>query len=185
MKDELLKNIDLAADKVIKNFYLQIGKLRTGRANPSILDGIQVDYYGNLAPLKQVAQISIPEARILQLQPFDKGLIGVIEKAILGANIGATPTNDGNFVRIPFPALTEDKRKLIVKDLKKLAEESKISLRNARRDQIEVVKKCEKSKEISEDLSKKLQSDIQVLVDKFIKQIDDISVNKEKELLSV
>ena len=185
MKEVLIKNIEQSADKVLKNFQVQLSKLRTGRANPAILDGIHVDYYGNQTPLKQVAQVSIPEARILQLQPFDKGLIGAIEKAILTANLGATPTNDGNFVRIPFPALTEDKRKIIVKDVKKFAEEAKVSLRNSRRDQIETVKKAEKTKELSEDISKKLQTDVQTIVDKFIKQIDDIATTKEKEILSI
>lgn len=185
LKEKITKDLNNSVEKVLKSFNHNISKIRTGRASPTILDGITVDYYGTPTPIKQVAQISTPEARLLQLQPFDKTAIPAIEKAILAANIGVTPTNDGNFVRIPFPALTEDKRKLLVKDLKKMAEDSKVAIRSSRRDQIEEIKKAEKGKEVSEDESKKLQNDIQVLTDKFTKQIDDIVTTKEKEIMTV
>ncbi len=185
LKDKLTKELNEAMDKTLKSYNHNVSKIRTGRASPNILDGIMVDYYGTPTPIKQVAQISTPEARLLQLQPFDKTLIPAIEKSILGANIGVTPTNDGNFVRIPFPALTEDKRKLLVKDLKKMGEDAKVALRGARRDQIENVKKAEKDKAISEDESKKLQADVQTLIDKFSKQIDDLVNSKEKDIMTV
>lgn len=185
LKEKITKELNASVDKILKSFNHNLTKIRTGRASPSILDGITVDYYGTPTPIRQVAQISTPEARLLQLQPFDKTAIPAIEKAILAANIGVTPTNDGNFVRIPFPALTEDKRKLLVKDLKKMGEDSKVAIRGARRDQIEEVKKAEKNKEVSEDESKKLQNEVQVLTDKFTKQIDDLVATKEKEIMTV
>lgn len=185
LKDKITKELNDAMDKTLKSYNHNVSRIRTGRASPNILDGIMVDYYGTATPIKQVAQISTPEARLLQLQPFDKTLIPAIEKSILGANIGVTPTNDGNFVRIPFPALTEDKRKILVKDLKKMGEDAKIALRGARRDQIESVKKSEKDKAISEDESKKLQADIQILIDKFSKQLDDMVSSKEKDIMTV
>lgn len=185
LKDQITRELKDAMDKTLKSYNHNVSKIRTGRASPNILDGIMVDYYGTPTPIKQVAQISTPEARLLQLQPFDRTLIAAIEKSILAANIGVTPTNDGNFVRIPFPALTEDKRKLLVKDLKKMGEEAKVALRNARRDQIENVKKSEKDKLISEDESKKLQTEIQNIIDKFSKQIDDLVASKEKDILTV
>ncbi len=181
----MIKDLNDAMDKTLKSYNHNVSKIRTGRASPNILDGIMVDYYGTPTPLKQVAQISTPEARLLQLQPFDKTLIPALEKAIMAANIGVTPTNDGNFVRIPFPALTEDKRKVLVKDLKKLGEDAKVALRAARRDQIENVKKAEKDKAVSEDESKKLQTDIQNLIDKFSKQFDDLVASKEKDIMTV
>lgn len=185
LKEKITKELNDAMEKILKSYNHNVSKIRTGRASANILDGIMVDYYGTPTPLKQVAQVSTPEARLLQLQPFDKTLIPAIEKSILGANIGVTPTNDGNFVRIPFPALTEDKRKLLVKDLKKLGEDAKVSLRAARRDQIEVVKKSEKDKAISEDESKKLQADVQTLIDKYVKQFDDLVNAKEKDIMTV
>lgn len=185
LKAKITKEIQEAMDKTLKSFNHSVSKIRTGRASPNILDGIMVDYYGTPTPIKQVAQISTPEARLLQLQPFDKTLIQAIEKAILAANIGVTPTNDGNFVRIPFAALTEEKRKILVKDLKKYGEDAKVALRASRRDQIEIIKKSEKDKIVSEDESKKLQVDVQTLIDKFSKQIDDLVLNKEKDIMTV
>lgn len=185
MLDEIKNNLNAAMEKALKSLNHNLTKIRTGRANPSILDGLMVDYYGSPTAIKQVGQISTPEARLLQIQPFDKSAIPAIEKAIMAANLGVTPTNDGNFVRIPFPSLTEDKRKEFVKDVKKMSEEARVALRNARRDQNEVVKKAEKDKKISEDESKKLQEEVQKITDKLIKQIDEISDKKEKELMTV
>lgn len=185
MIDQITKEIEDAMGKTIKSLQHQLTKVRTGRASASVLDGVMVDYYGTPTAIKQVGQISTPEARLLQIQPFDKGLISEIEKAIINANLGVTPSNDGNFIRIPFPALTEEKRKDLVKQVKKIGEDSKVAIRNIRRDQNDNVKKSEKNKEISEDDSKKFQAEIQKVTDKFIKDVDDIISAKEKELLTV
>ena len=181
LKSELGEHME----KALASLKKQMTKVRTGRANPNILDGITVNYYGTATPIKQVGQISTPEARLLQIQPFDKMAINEIEKSILAANLGVTPSNDGNVVRIPFPALTEEKRKDLVKGVKKMGEESKVAVRNLRRDYNEKIKKVEKSKELSEDDSKKYQAEVQTITDQYIKQVDDIVNSKEKELLTV
>ena len=185
MMKELKPILDDHMNKAIKSLQNQMTKVRTGRATAAVLDGIMADYYGTPTPIKNMGQISTPEARLLQIQPFDKTLIPSIEKAILGANIGLTPGNDGNFIRIQFPALTEDKRKAFVKDVKKMGEDAKVAIRNVRRDQNEKVKASEKSKTISEDESKKIQEEIQKITDNFIKEVDKIVEAKEKELLTV
>lgn len=185
MIDAIKSEMESGMAKVIDSLKNQLTKVRTGRASANVLDGVQVDYYGAPTPVNQVGQISTPEARLLQIQPFDKTMIAAIEKAILGANLGLTPSNDGNLIRIPFPALTEDKRKDIVKDVKKHGEDAKIAIRNNRRDQNDKVKKAEKAKEISEDDSKKYQADIQKITDKFISNVDDLVSAKEKEVLTV
>jgi ribosome recycling factor len=172
-------------NKAIKSLQNQMSKVRTGRATASVLDGISADYYGTPTPVKNLGQVSTPEARLLQIQPFDKSAIPAIEKAILAANIGLTPGNDGNFIRIQFPALTEEKRKAFVKDVKKLGEDTKVAIRNIRRDQNEKVKTSEKDKKISEDESKKIQEEIQKITDNFIKEVDKVVEAKEKELLTV
>jgi ribosome recycling factor len=177
--------LDEQMNKAIKSLHNQISKVRTGRATASVLDGITADYYGSATPVKNMGQISTPEARLLQIQPFDKTQIPVIEKAILAANIGLTPGNDGNFIRISFPALTEEKRKAFVKDVKKMGEDAKVQIRNVRREQNDKVKASEKDKKISEDESKKIQEEIQKLTDNFIKEVDKVVEAKEKELLTV
>jgi len=185
MMKELKPILDEQMNKAIKSLQVQMSKVRTGRATASVLDGISADYYGTPTPIKNLGQISTPEARLLQIQPFDKTAIGAIEKAILAANIGLTPDNDGNFIRISFPALTEDKRKAFVKDVKKIGEDTKVAVRNIRRDQNDKVKAAEKDKKISEDESKKIQEEIQKITDNFIKEVDKIVEAKEKELLTV
>lgn len=185
MLNEIKPALDDGMSKAIKSLQNQLTKVRTGRASANVLDGIFADYYGTATPIKNMGQVSTPEARLLQIQPFDKTLITAIEKAILAANIGLTPGNDGNIIRIQFPALTEDKRKLLVKDVKKLGEDSKVAIRNIRRDQNDRVKKAEKDKVISEDESKKLQDEIQKITDNFIKEVDKVIEAKEKELLTV
>lgn len=185
MIDVIKKELEASMAKALESLKYQLTKIRTGRASASVLDGVNVDYYGTATAVKQVGQISTPEARLLQIQPFDKSLIAAIEKAILGANLGLTPSNDGNLIRIPFPALTEERRKEQVKEIKKFGEEAKIAIRNARRDQNEVVKKAEKDKEVSEDDSKKFQTEIQTITDKFVKDVDKVIEAKEKELLTV
>jgi len=185
MIEEIKKILVDEMGKALKSLQAQMLKVRTGRASANVLDGVKVDYYGSLTPVNQVGQISTPEARLLQIQPFDKSMISAIEKAILGANLGLTPSNDGNLVRIPFPALTEDKRKDLVKSVRKLGEETKIVLRGFRRDENEKVKKAQKDKLISEDELKKFQSEIQKVTDDYIKKVDDIAKAKEEELLTL
>jgi len=185
MLNEIKATLDDSMNKAIKSLQNQMTRVRTGRASATVLDGINADYYGTATPIKNMGQVSTPEARLLQIQPFDKTLIGAIEKAILAANIGLTPGNDGTFIRIQFPALTEDKRKSLVKDVKKLGEDAKVVIRNLRRDQNDKVKGAEKDKKVSEDESKKLQDEIQKITDNFIKEVDKIVEAKEKELLTV
>lgn len=185
MINEIKTSLEASMQKALDSLKYQLTKIRTGRASASVLDGVNVDYYGSPTPIKQAGQISTPEARLLQIQPFDKSLIGAIEKAILGANLGLTPSNDGNLIRIPFPALTEERRKEQVREIKKIGEEAKVAIRNARRDQNDAVKKSEKDKVISEDDSKKYQTEIQTITDKYVKEVDKVIEAKEKELLTV
>ena len=185
MMDKIKTSLNDSMKKAIDSLKHQLTKVRTGRASANILDGVQLRYYGSMSPIAQLGQISTPEARLLQIQPFDKTMIPAIEKAIFGANLGVTPTSDGNLVRLNFPALTEDKRKDLAKDIKKIGEDTKVIIRNARRDQNDAVKKAEKDKVISEDESKKIQTEIQNITDKFTKEVDVIVTNKEKEVLAI
>ena len=172
-------------DKRLKAFEADLLKVRTGRASITLLDGIKVDYYGTPTPLNQVATLTTPDARTITVAPFEKKSIPDIEKAIQKADLGIQPTNDGNVVRIPIPALTEERRKDIVKNLKKLAEEAKVSIRNLRRDANDVVKKQLKDKTIGEDDGKRLEADIQKHTDNFIKLIDERLAKKEQEVMKV
>lgn len=185
MIDEILLELEDKMDKVLASLKHHLTKVRTGRASANVLDGVSVDYYGASTPIAQVGNVSTPEARLLQIQPFDKTMIADIEKAIFGANLGLTPSNDGNLIRIPFPALTQERRKEQVKDVKKFGEDAKIAMRNARRDKNDEVKKAEKAKEISEDDSKKFQDQIQKVTDKYVAKVDEIMEGKEKEILSL
>lgn len=185
LENQINKDLQTSLEQSISSMATQLSRVRTGRANASLLDSIKVDYYGAPTPLNQLGQVSTPEARLLQIQPFDKQMIGEIEKAILSSNLGVTPSNDGNLIRIPFPLLTEERRKEIAKDVKKIGEDAKISIRAARRDQNEIVKKSEKAKEISEDESKRLQSEIQNTIDEYVKKVDKVIADKEKEVLSI
>ena len=185
MIDAIKSELNESMSKAISSLQGQLSKVRTGRASASVLDGVMVDYYGSPTPIKGVGQISTPEARLLQIQPFDKSIIGEIEKSIINANLGLTPSNDGNLIRIQFPALTEEKRKDLVKQVKKMGEDSKIAIRNARRDKNDIVKKAEKAKEISEDDVKKFLDEIQKVTDKYIAEVDSVVEVKEKELLTV
>lgn len=159
--------------------------IRTGKANPSILEKIAVDYYGTPTPISQMANISVPEARMLMIQPWDRTVIASIEKAILKSDLGLNPNNDGTAIRLVLPQLTQETRKDLVKKVKKKAEEAKVGVRNIRRDCNDELKAVEKSKEISEDECKKAQDEMQKLTDKFIAEIDKILENKEKEILEV
>ena len=162
------------------NDYLGI---RAGRANPHVLDKLRVNYYGTLTPIQQVGKITIPEARLIQISPWEKSLIKDIEKAILASDIGITPSNDGSVIRLVFPELTEERRKDLVKDVKKKAEECKVAVRNIRRDGNDAFKKI--AKEISEDEVKQLEDELQKLTDRYIKDVDKLMEEKSREILTV
>lgn len=172
-------------DKRVKSFEADLTKVRTGRATIALLDGIKVNYYGNPTPLNQVATLSTPDARTIAVTPYEKKVIQDIEKAIQKADLGIQPTNDGNVVRIPIPALTEERRKDIVKNLKKMAEEAKVSLRNIRRDANDALKKQAKDKLISDDDVKRLEGDVQKQTDVFSKAIDERLTKKEQEVMKI
>ena len=171
--------------KSLANLEEEYGAIRAGRANPRILDRIQVDYYGTPTSLQGVANISVPEARMIQIQPWDAGLIKDIEKAILASDLGLTPANDGKVIRLVFPELTEERRKELVKDVKKKGEETKVAIRNIRRDANDAVKKEAKANEISEDDQKQLEDKIQKLTDGYVKKIDQAIDAKSTEVMSV
>lgn len=166
----------------LKSEYMSI---RAGRANPHILDRIQVDYYGTPTPIQQVANISVPEARMIQIQPWEASLIKEIEKAILVSDIGITPNNDGKIIRLVFPELTEERRKELVKDVKKKGENAKVAVRNIRRDANDAIKKQNKANEISEDEQKQLEDKVQKLTDKYVEEVDKAIENKSKEILTI
>lgn len=172
-------------DKSVESFRNELSKIRTGRASLAILDDIAVSAYGSTMPLNQVATLTIPESRMIAIQPWDPQMIAPIEKAILKSSIGLTPANDGKTIRLNVPQLTEERRKDLVKKVKKTAEEFRVAVRNARRDAIDLFKNLKKDKEISEDDLFKLQDDAQTETDTFIKLIDEISASKEKEVMEV
>ena len=178
-------NLEEKMEKAFNSLLNQYSKLRTGRASASVLDDVKINYYGASTPIKQLCNISIPESRLIVVQPWDKTTLADIEKEILAANLGITPENDGNVIRLPFPQLTEEKRKDIVKQVKKLSEDAKISVRNIRRDGNDSGKKMKKNSEITEDDEKKLLSDIQELTDNWIEKISESAKNKEKEVLEI
>lgn len=163
----------------------ELAGIRTGRASLALLDGIKVDYYGNPSPLTQVATLSVPDSRLISIQPWDTSILPAIEKAILSSNLGLTPTNDGKIIRISIPPLTEERRKELVKVVKKIAEDCKVAIRNVRRESMEHLKSLEKDKKISQDDHKKANDEVQKITDKFIKRVDDITAKKDKEILEV
>ena len=163
----------------------EFASLRAGRATPALLDKVMVEYYGSLVPVNQVGNISVPEPRMILIQPWEKPMLHEIEKAITRSDLGLSPNNDGTVIRLNIPQLTEERRTDLVKTLNKRAEESKVSVRNIRRDANEAIKKLEKAKSITEDDAKKAQEDIQKIVDKYIKEIDIARAEKEKEIMEV
>mgnify|MGYP004608104819 FL=1 len=179
--DEILIEVQDKMDKAITSYETRLKTVRAGRANPSSLDGVSVDYYGTLTPLKQLATISVPEATQLLIKPFDKSCLKDIERAIFESNLGYTPNNDGESIRIVIPALTEDRRKELIKQVKKMAEDAKVSVRNARHDGLDKTKKSE----MSEDEIKEIEKNIQDLVNEYNKKIEAILKEKEQELLTV
>ncbi len=172
-------------DKTVESLKRDFSRVRTGRASPSLLEGVMVDYYGSPMPINQVANVSVPEARMLVIQPWEKTMIGPIEKAIQSSDLGLNPQNDGNLIRLPIPALSEERRKELVKTSKKMSEDAKIAVRNIRRDSNEKLKKAEKDKDITQDMQKKGMEDIQKLTDDYIANIDELLSLKEKEILEV
>jgi ribosome recycling factor len=163
----------------------ELVKIRTGRASLALLDGIKVDAYGSLLPVDQVGTMTIPESRMIVIQPWDPQMLAVIEKAILSSDLGLTPANDGKVIRLTIPQLTEERRKELVKQVKKVAEEFKVAVRSARREANDTLKKMKKDKDISEDDMFRLQEEAQKATDSFIKQIDEIAAGKEKEVMEV
>lgn len=183
--DELMINGEEKMEKAIASVKREFANVRTGRANPAILDKIQVDYYGTPTPIRQMSNVTVQDGTTLVISPYDKTGLAEMERAIMKSDLGITPSNDGNVIRIMFPQLTEDRRKEIVKDVKKITEEGKIALRNARRDMTDALKKIEKEESISEDEIKKQQDEIQKLTDKYVKDVESLCQEKEKEVLTV
>jgi ribosome recycling factor len=187
MEDELqilLEGAEESMNKAIEHLDRELTKVRAGKANPKMLDGIMVDYYGSQTPLSQVASINTPDHRTIAVQPWERGLIPVIEKAIMTANLGLNPDNNGEMVRINVPPLTEERRHLLVKQVKKEGEEAKISIRSVRREAHDELKKLKKDG-LPEDREKITEDNIQKLTDTFVKKVDDILVTKEKDILTI
>jgi ribosome recycling factor len=185
MPKQVISNSKTKMEKAISAYTRELASIRAGRANAALLDKVFVDYYGAPTPINQLAGVSVPEARLLVIQPYDKTILGEIEKAILKSDLGLNPSNDGSIIRIAIPALTEERRKELVKVVKKEAEEAKIAIRNVRRDGNDDLKKLEKNGEITEDDLRGYSDDIQKMTDQYISKIDDITKDKEKEILEV
>ena len=181
----VFENAKTKMGKTINALQTEYGAIRAGRANPQILDKVTVDYYGSMTPINQLASVSATEARVLTIQPWDKSVLKAIEKAILTSDIGINPQNDGSVIRLTFPPLTEDRRKEIVKDIQKIAENSKVAARSVRRDCIEKLKAMKKASEITEDDLKDGEKEIQKITDNAIKDIDTISDAKQKEIMEI
>jgi len=185
MIDEVIEETRDRMGKTQKAFVKEMAKVRTGRASQSMLDSVKVDYYGTQTPLPQMATVSIPESRLITVKPWDISVINSVEKAILKANIGLTPSNDGKLIRISIPPLTEERRREIAKNVSKICEEYKVAVRNIRRDSNDMLKELQKDGEISEDDSFKAQKQVQELTDEYIQRLDDIFAEKEKEILEI
>ena len=180
-----LQELEGRMQKSIDVFVQNLSEVRAGRANPAILNKIRVDYYGVPTPINQVAGVSVPEARLIVIQPWDMSILKEIEKAILASDIGLNPNNDGKVIRLSFPELTEERRKELVKGIRKTSEEAKVSVRSVRRDGIEKFKSMQKNNEITEDDLRNAEDSIQKLTDKYVAEIDKILEKKEKEIMSV
>ena len=183
--DERIKAFDEKMQKTIEFLEEDYASIRAGRANPHLLDKIKVDYYGTPSGLNAVANISVPEARIIQIQPWEAKMVKEISKAILASDLGITPTDDGHVIRLVFPELTEDRRKELAKDIKKKGENAKVAVRNVRRDANEAIKKIGKSGEISEDVQKQIEDEINKMTEKYCDKCDKLSEEKTKEIMTV
>lgn len=185
MLDEIYADAEERMKKAVAAYQRELSSLRAGRATPTLLDRIEVDYYGTLTPLNQLAGVTAPEPRLLVVQPWDKQSLPEVEKAIMKSDLGLTPSNDGNVIRLTIPELTEERRKDLVKFVKKKAEEGRVAIRNIRRDANDSIKQLEKESEISEDESKRAQDEIQELTDEMIKEVEQVLEAKEKEVMEV
>lgn len=181
----MMKDLESRMEKSIGALKSELATIRTGRANAALLDHVRVDYYGSETPINQVGNLSIPEPRIIMITPWEKSMLGAIEKAIQSSDLGLNPSNDGEVIRIVLPELTEDRRKELVKQVRQVGEKAKVSVRNIRRDANDDVKKQVKDEGLSEDESKRLQDDIQKVTDRFISEIDKVIEHKEKDILTV
>ncbi|HDP98621.1 MAG TPA: ribosome recycling factor [bacterium] len=185
MIDQVFKQTETKMSKAIESFGSDLNKIRTGKASATILEAVKVNYYGSIVPLNQAASVSVPEARLITVQPWDKSMITEIEKTLLKSDLGLTPVSDGHIIRLPIPSLTEERRLELVKQTKKIAEDIKVSIRNSRRDANDSLKKAEKDGEISEDDSHRGQDNIQELTDNYIKKIDEMLAKKEQEIMEI
>jgi len=185
MANETKQKVTSRMDGALEHLKRELAGLRTGRASLSLLDTIKVDYYGNPTPLKQVANLAVPESRLMTIQPWEPQMIKEIEKAVLGSGLGLTPSNDGKMIRIPVPPLTEERRKDLIKVCKKHAEETKVSLRTIRREGNEELKRLQKEAHLSEDSVRKAENEIQKLTDQYVQKVDQILKKKEDEILEV
>ncbi len=183
MVNDIISDLKTSMEGTIEALKRELAKRRTGRANVAILDGIKVDYYGSKSPLNQVASVQVPDPRLITIKPWEKNMLQVIEKAIQQSTIGLTPSSDGEIIRIPIPPLTEERRRELVKDVKRIGEEAKVGLRNQRRDANEMLKEVEKSKEISEDELHRGLTKVQEVTDEFVSKVDALVEAKEKEIL--
>lgn len=183
--NERVKPFEAKMTKSIEALREDFSTIRAGRANPHLLDKLKVDYYGTPSAIQAVANISVPEARVIQIQPWESKMIKEIEKAIVNSELGLTPSNDGKVIRLVFPELTEDRRKELVKDVKKKSENAKVAVRNVRRDANDLIKKAAKANEISEDEQKTIEDEIQKMTDKFVVEIDKMTDDKSNEILTI
>lgn len=183
MIDEVFQEVESSMRSAIDSLKNEYASVRTGRASTALLDGIMVDYFGTQTQLKQLASLSVPESRLIVIQPWDKSVISEVEKSIQRSNLGLNPVNDGKVIRVPIPPLTEERRKDLVKVVKKSAEDRRVSIRNARREGNELLKELEKGKEISEDDNRRAQERIQKMTDKYTAELDAIAAQKEKEVM--
>lgn len=185
MVDDVLNDAEADMNKAIDRFKSELAKVRTGRANLSLLDNVKIDYYGTPTPLNQVASLNVADARLITIKPWEKNVLPLIEKAIRSSDLGLNPVTDAELVRLPIPPLTQERRKDLAKVIKKMTEEARIAVRSGRRDANDMLKEAEKEKELSEDESKAGQKRIQELTDKYVSVVDDIGAKKEAEILEV
>ncbi len=185
MLDEIRNRAEQSMEKALEHLRHELATIRTGKASPALLDVIHVEYFGSKVPLKQVATIAAPEPRLLTVQPWDKSIIPEIEKAIQASELGLNPQNDGSLIRIPIPPLTEERRRDLVKVVRRMGEECKIAVRNARRDANDRIRKLEKSHEVSEDDARKAHDEVQKITDRFVEKVDEIVAAKEKEVMEI
>ncbi len=185
MELDVHKEAESKMEKTISVYKEELSAIRAGRANPALLDRINVDYYGQITPLKQVGSVSAPEPRLLVIQPWDAKLIPLIEKEIMKSDLGLNPSNDGKLIRLVIPQLTEERRKDLIKVVKKNSENAKVAIRNTRRDAVDKIKKMEKEKELTEDDRKQAEDEMQKITDKYITMIDEVTAKKEEELMEI